>query len=454
MTAGIATAASPDPAPVPEVEDESGYPRPPVAWIATAILMLLFGLAYLDRQIIALMVEPIRAEFGVGDFSISLLQGFAFALLYAICGLPLGMAVDRFPRRYVILGGVLVWSLAAMSCGLAQTFNQLFLARVVVGAGEAALAPAAYSLLSDLFPKRKLTFALAVYMVGALIGSEISLALGGYLLHAAEGGAVLPILGPVPAWRFAFIMTGLPGIALAFLALLLHEPVRNRATHAADTGWRAVFAFLSTRKLFFAVQVFGFAVVIGLAYARGAWNPTYLMREFGWTVAEASYTLATYGFVTGLFGLLLGGRIVDWFFARGVTDAHYRYYVVGGIILTIGGVVAYTAPNTALFFAALALPSFPLNMGAIGAAAIQLITPQHMRGRVSAMYLMVTSLVGMSMGPAFVGFLTEHVFQDVNSIGTALALAFGIFGPVVTLLFWIGCKPLRTAIAAANGPGR
>jgi MFS family permease len=410
--------------------------------------MLMFALAYLDRQIISLMVEPIRHEFGVGDFQVSLLQGFAFALLYAVCGLPLGMAVDRYRRNYVILGGVLIWSLATISCGLARTFNELFLARALVGAGEAALAPAAYSLISDLFPPRKLTFAFGVYMVGALIGAEASLALGGYILDEARDGVILPLIGHVSAWRFAFLVAGLPGLILAFLALLLHEPKRVRG-HGDDAGWGAVAVFLSTRKLFFTVQTVGFALVLGLAYARAAWAPTFFMRTFGWTVSEASYALATFGLLTGLVGLVLGGRLVDAWFARGVSDAHFRYYVIGGMVIAAGGVLGFTASSPTLFFIALILPAFALNMGAIGAAACQVATPQHMRGRVSAIYLLITSLVGMSLGPASVGFLSDHVLGNKDQIGSALAIVFGMLGPLVALLFWVGLRPMRKAVASA-----
>ena len=446
-TGGAGTVA---PALPGEPAEAQAYPPPLVAWSATALLMLLFALSYMDRQIVSLMVGPIRAEFGVGDFEVSLLQGFAFAVLYAVCGLPLGMAVDRYRRSWIILGGVLIWSLATIGCGFARSFNELLVARVLVGAGEAALAPAAYSLMSELFPRRKLGFAMGVYMVGALIGAEGSLALGGYILHEAHDGVTVPLLGHLPAWRFAFIAAGLPGLALAFLALLLHEPPRERGDSGELQGWGAVFAFLATRKLFFVVQMFAFSLVLGLAYARGGWSPTFLMRTFGWTVSEASFNLALFGFVTGLVGLVGGGRLVDAWFARGVSDAHFRYYVIGGLVIAVGGAIAYTASSPAVFFLAIALPALPLNMGAIGAATLQLVTPAQLRGRVSAIYLLVTSLVGMSLGPAIVGFLTDRVFADPQRIGTALALEFAVLGVVVSAMFAIGLGPMRAAVASAD----
>lgn len=444
------TADGPDPVSGSEM-DTPAYPTPKVAWISTLLLMLLFAVAYMDRQIISLMVQPISTEFGIGDFEISLLQGFAFAVLYALCGLPLGMAVDRFPRRYIILVGVLVWSLAAMACGLARSFDQMLVARVLVGAGEAALSPAAYAILADLFPRRKLTFALSVFMMGALIGSEGSLALGGTILHEAADGVTLPVIGHLPAWRFAFLVTGAPGLLLAFLALLIHEPARVRAPAGSGVGWSAgwgeVLRFMAARKRFFFVQMIGFASVMALVYARLAWNPTFLMRTYHWPVAQVSYALATFGLITGAPALLLGGKIVDWLFARGHADAHFRYYAWGGLILSGFGVAAYLSPAPLWFFILAALPAFPLNMGAIGASAVQLVTPAHLRGRVSAVYLMAVSLFGMTAGPALVGYLTSHIFTDPQSINVAMAIAFGGVGLLVALLFAWGMPAMRRAVA-------
>ena len=426
--------------------DDHGYPRPIVAWTSTIILMLLFATAYLDRQIISLMVKPIRAEFGVGDFEVSLLQGFAFAVLYALCGLPLGMAVDRYPRRWIVMGGVLIWSCAAMASGLATSYSHILIARIFVGAGEAALAPAAYSILADLFPKPRLTFALGVFMIGALLGAEGSLAIGGYILHMAANGIAVPLLGRLEAWRFAFVITALPGFVLAALAIFIHEPERTRPA-GVGAGWGDVFRFMASRKAFYFCQILGFSLVMGLVYARLAWNPTFLIRSFGWSVQQAGYALGAFGLVTGVAALLIGGRIVDWMFARGQRDAHFRYYVVGGVVMGLFGVATYLAPNPTLFFVGSLIIIFPLNMGAIGASAVQVATPPHLRGRISALYLMSVALFGMTLGPAVVGFLTQHIFATDASIGLALAWTYGVLGPITALLFFIGLAPMREAVA-------
>lgn len=188
-----------------------------------AILVLLSALSLLDRQILNLMVEPIKRDLALTDFQMGLIQGLAFALFYALAALPLGWAVDRWSRRWVIWSGVTLWSLAASCCGLAQSFGQLLLARLGVGAGEAALNPAAYSLLSDLYPPQKLTSAMSVLMIGSTLGGGLSIAVGGAVIGMAEAGGIfrLPLLGELRPWQFVFIVTGLPGLLAALLAFVI-----------------------------------------------------------------------------------------------------------------------------------------------------------------------------------------------------------------------------------------
>ena len=437
----------------PNADEEAAFPSARVRWTAVGVLLLLYALAFLDRQVISLMVGDLRADLAISDFQVSLLQGFAFALLYALVGLPLGMAVDRWPRRYVIFGGVAVWAAAATACGLAQNFPQLLAARVLVGAGEAALAPAVYSILSDLFPKKRLTFALSVYSIGALLGAEASLAIGGVILHTAQHGVTLPILGDVPAWRFAFLITGLPGLPLALLVFLIPEPVRRGAGRLGESTWADVARFMLGRWRFFACHFVGFACMIGLAYARLSWNPSFLVRRFHWDIAQVGVTLAAFGFVTGVAAFLFSGALVDRLVRRGVTDAHFRFYVAGGLVLLVCGSAAFLAPSPVLFFAGMAVCALPLGMAAIASSAIQLVTPPELRGRVSAVYLLVTGLLGMTIGPSLVGALTDFGYRDPAKLHLSLATTFLILSPIALAAFALGLGPMRRAVASAEAPG-
>jgi len=427
-----------------EPHAEAGFPPARVGWTAVAVLLLLYALAFIDRQVISLMVGDLRRDLGVSDFQISLLQGFAFAVFYSVLGLPFGMAVDRFPRRNVICIGVLIWAAAATACGLAQTYPQLLLARMFVGAGEAALAPAAYSILSELFPRKQLTFALSVYAIGALLGAEGSLALGAVLVHYAEQGVSVPILGELPAWRFAFIATGAPGLLLAFFIFVIPEPVRRLSAQTA-ANWADIIRFMLVRWRFFACHFVGFGAVMALAYARMSWNPAFLGRRFHWPIDQIGITLATFGFVTGVIAFLFSGAFVDRMVRRGVKDAHFRFYVAGSGVLLVAGGLSFLAPTPLLFFAPMGVCAIWLGMAAIAPSAIQLVTPPELRGRVSAVYLLAVGLLGMTVGPAMVGLLTDFVFRDPAKIHLSLATTFGILATIAGVAFTLGLRPMRRA---------
>ncbi len=414
------------------------------------VLLLLYGLAFIDRQVISLLVGPMRKDLGVNDFQISLLQGFSFALLYSLCGLPLGFAVDRWPRRWVVFFGVLVWALAASACGLARTFPQLLAARLLVGMGEAALAPAAYSMLSDLFPARKLTFALSIYSIGALMGAALSLALGALVVRWAAGGVDLPLVGHRHAWQTAFLITGLPGIGLAFLIFLIPEPRRTARAGLGGGRWTDLGRFIAARAGFFACHFIGFASIMTLAYANLAWGPSFLMRRFHWPVTRVGLTLALFGFTTGAIAFVFSGRTVDLMVRRGVADAHFRFYVVAAAVLAVSGALAFHAPTPVLYFALMALGAVALNMAAIGAAAIQMVTPAPLRGRMSAVYLMVSGLAAMTLGPSTVALFTSKVFHDDARIGDSLSATFLIFAPIALVAFLLGLAPMRRAVASVS----
>jgi MFS family permease len=318
-----------------------------------------------------------------------------------------------------------------------------------VGAGEAALAPAAYSILSELFPRKRLTFALSVYAIGALLGAEGSLAIGALLVHYAENGVTLPILGELPAWRFAFIATGAPGLLLAFFIFVIPEPARRLATHTAAT-WGDVARFMLARWRFFSCHFVGFGAVMALAYARMSWNPSFLARRFHWPIDQIGMTLAAFGFVTGVIAFLFSGAYVDRLVRRGVGDAHFRFYVFGSVVLLTAGSLSFLAPTPLLFFIPMGFCAIWLGMAAIAPSAIQLVTPPELRGRVSAVYLLAVGMIGMTVGPAVVGLLTDSAFRNPSKIHLSLAATFAGLGLIAHVAFWLGLKPMRREVAAAE----
>jgi MFS family permease len=420
-----------------------------MAWWTLAILVGLSAVSYVDRQIISLMVGPIRAALRVSDFQISLLQGIAFALFFAAFGLPLGWLVDRTQRRLVIFGGVVVWSLATAASGLAASFSHLFLARLMVGAGEAALAPAAYSMIADLFPKRRLALALAVFNIGGSTGSALAVFLGGMLIAGLSHVSVT--LGgsePLATWQIAFLSVGLPGLALAFLIFLVREPQRSHGgPKASGADMADLWAFVRSRRAFLACHFVGFGCMSALGYAAMNWLPAYLMRRFDAPVAEAGALVGVI-IVCSIPGGLLASALVDRLFARGRSDAHLLLYVFIALALALVGPLAFAARDLTGFVALMAGVMFLAAAPGTASAALQIATPPRLRGRVSAMYLFVYQMIGLGLGPTVVAAFTDYVFRDDALVGYSMAATIAIFGLAAALLFALGRGPMRRAIRA------
>lgn len=420
------------------------FPSPRAGWRAVFALLALYGLAMLDRQVLSLMVGMIRTDLDVTDFQVGLLQGLSFALMFCLCGLPLGYAVDRFPRRWIILIGVLVWALATTASGFAATYGQLFVARMFVGIGEAALGPAAFSILSDLFPPRKLTFALSIYSIGSLIGNAIAFGLSGWVIqHAATNAALLEGFRP---WQAVFVLVGAPGLLLAFVVFLFPEPER-RGQGRQQGSWGDLGRFMAKRWRFFVGHLGGFSCMMTIAYANLGWVPTFLVRRFGWTIAEVGATLAVYQLLVGICCFLTSGRIIDWLWRRGHSDAHLRFYAFGTIAVTICGSLAFRSTVPGVYFTLIAVTALWTNLAAIAPAALQIVTPNELRGRVSAIYLLVTGLIGMTAGPAIVSALTDFAFHDDQKLHLSLSTTMMVIGPLAGLFFWFGMRPMRDAQA-------
>jgi MFS family permease len=425
-------------------------------WIAVSVFLVLYALAYLDRQVLTLLVDPIRKDLGATDFEISILQGAAFVLFYTICSLPIGWAVDRFSRRRIIFVGILIWSAAAAAGGLARNYWQLLLCRFGVGAGEAALSPSAYSMLSDLFPKERLAGAMAVFSSGAIVGGAISLAVGGLVVSLAKGseGYVIPVLGEVRPWQLVFLITGAPGLVLAFLVFLVREPARKgriRGASSAKTGPAGLIPFLRGRWRFYAAHIAGFSLFNLMVAAYVAWTPTFLMRKFGLSAAETGFTLGGLSLVCGVAGMLGSGFLVDRLFRRGLKDAHLRYYAIGTALCGIAGVGAMLVPTLPQAIACMTVIKFISPFIAVAATALQITTPNEYRGQVSALFLFAYNIIGFGLGPSIVAGVSDFVIGGGRGdIGLAMAATFAVFTPIAVGAFVLGLGPMRRAVDAAQ----
>lgn len=424
-------------------------PRRP--WVAVFVLTLLYAVAYLDRQLISLTSEAIRLDLGISDFRIGLLQGFGFALFYGMFGIPLGYAIDRWDRRWIVFLGVATWGAATVACGLAQNYDQLLLARMCVGAGEAVIGPAAYVIMAEQFYRQKLTLPMSVYSIGALIGAELSIALCGYLLHLIADGVRIPLVADLHSWRQIFIVIGAPGILFALLAFLL--PGRRDQAGAAENPiakWSEVFLFMRDRWQFFVCHFIGFSCILAAAVGRQYWLPAFFQRRFGMEIGDVAFLIATFSTVTGIVAFIVGGRLVDGMVRKGSADAHFKYYSRASLIIAVCGCAAFAMPTVPAVLALLAPVALPVAMAGIAASAIQVVTPASMRGRVSGIYLMVVSLVAQTGGPLLVATITQYGFADTARLPAALSISMFCLGGVAAAVFALGRPAQRRATLLAE----
>ncbi|CAN5172731.1 MFS transporter [soil metagenome] len=432
-----------------------GYPISPAqSWFSVGIFLFVAILAYLDRLVISLLVEPIRASLHVTDFQIGLLQGVAFGLFYAVFGLPIGWLVDRYSRRTIVYVGMTLWSVAAACCGLASTYTQLLIARFGVGVGEASLGPAVYSMIADLFPPRRLALAVGVFATGSAIGGGIAYMAGGIVIQKLEamGEIVLPFIGEVQPWQAVFIMTGAPGILVALLLWLVPEPKRVKAAPRLTQGSKDGFvALLASNKRYFICHFLGFGLVAVMAYGISAWAPVMLMRRYGMNVGQVGGVLGIVSLAGGVAGFLFGGWFVDRWYARGTRDAHLRYFVYTCLVGAALSLVAFlVADDLWTFVPPFLLIHFLQPFTGPAIAHLQLATPREYRGRMTALFGLVFNLMGMCLGPPSVAFFTDFVFHDPLLVNQSLALMYVSSGLLAAGLFWYALPAARRAVMEAE----
>jgi MFS family permease len=423
---------------------EAPYPNPRYAWYVVVVLFLAYTSSFIDRIIMSLLVEPIKRDLGLNDTQFSLLHGFAFAIFYTLMGLPLGRLADRANRKRIISVGIFLWSLLTAVCGLAKTFTHLFVARIGVGIGEAALSPSAYSMISDYFPKEKRSVPISMYSMGVFFGGGIAFILGGYVVHLASGAedVVLPLLGTIRPWQLTFFIVGLPGLLIVLLMQTIKEPVRRDVVSLTESGSddrsiRATLSFVNRNKRAYLSVFVGFALLATASYGFFTWTPSFLIRTFGWEPSSAGYAFGLMVLSLGTGGTLLGGVLADRALAKGKLDAKIRVAMYAGAGTLIFGCMAPLMPNAplALLFLAPTVVSIGFPVG-LAPAACNFITPNQLRGQVIALYLFATNLIGLGIGPTVVAVITDYGFGDPGAVRYSLS----IFAVVIASLALLSLK--------------
>lgn len=410
------------------------------AWGVLAILTLAYTVGFIDRQVLNLLVEPIKADYRLSDLQVSLLQGVAFSLAYMLASPLFGRWVDTKERRTILTGALVVWSTFTACTGLARGFWSLFTARSGTGAAEAGLTPAAWSMLTDTFDARRLPFAFSIFMLGPHLGGGLALLFGAAGLHwVANGGAgLLSLLGGLKPWQATFLLVSLPGFLCAALLLLIREPPRQGdAAQSVPIG--RLLDTLKERRSFYLNFYAGMGCNFIPLYALPAWMPSFAMRRFGVGISEVGLSYGSVTLLSGISGVLAGPFLARMLLRMGYRDAALRLPMVTAALVVVCAIGLYFAQSFQAALLAAGLAGFCYSAPAsLAASTLQLATPNRMRGMTSAIYVFVTSVSGLMLAPTLVAFMTDHVLGDERRVGESLAIVCA-GASLLTIVFMRRC---------------
>lgn len=422
------------------------------AWYVVAVLMFAYMVAFVDRQILSLLVQPIKRDLGVTDTQIGLLAGFAFAIFYSVLGVPIARLADRTNRKTLISVGVVLWSVMTAACGLTKTYWQLFLMRIGVGIGEATLSPAAYSMMADYFPPKKLARAIGVYAMGLYIGAGVALLTGSAVVAMVSGGGAVeyPLVGELYPWQLTFFVVAIPGIVvLALLATVKEPPRRNfnadgtsSVTVPKPVPMKELLTFLGENRRLVWSHLIGFLALGTVISAYLVWVPEFLRRTYEYSIPEAGVIFGLCLLICGGAGPYFGGWLADYLNRKAYRDSEMRASVLLGSVMIPLTALAPLAPSRAWAIVMLALAVFSMSSPqGLAPTIIQLFAPNRMRAQVTALFMLIAVLAGFSLGPYFVALLTDSVFGDESALRYSLAIVSAVLTPIGVVSLWYGLKP-------------
>lgn len=412
---------------------DTGSPR---HWLLLAALLAINIYAFIDRVVLALLVEPIKADLGASDLQMGLLLGLGFALFYAAFAIPAGHFIDRYPRRAIIGCASILWATMTIICGTATSIEQLFLGRAGVGIAESVIAPAAFSLIRDAVPARSRGLAFSLYAMAPLVGGATSLLIGGHILGLANGGAFsgLPLLGGLAPWQCTLIVTGLFGLPLSLLLLLAPEPKRPPVVAGEDLhdggmlqGLGAALRHMRGHLGVYTPLILFVTFGAMANFAKSGWVPALLGRTWQLPPQQVGPLMGTMVLTCGIAGLLFSGFVLNWLTVRR-SDIR-TYGLVAGVGATAGMIGIGLAPSLTVALVMVGLASFFLGTSySVGATTLGQVTPVRLMGRVTAIYFLFQSLLGQALGPFLVAFGSQNLFEGRTALAHSFSLWTGIYG--------------------------
>lgn len=450
------------PEPVEAGADSGGPPAGPQPWptrrsayYSLFVMTVVVMFTVIDRQILALMIEPMKADFHISDTQVAFLIGAAFSITYGIAGIPIARIADTRNRRNLVAASIAFWSICTMGCGIAQNYAGLVLARLGIGIGESGYGPASWSIATDNFPREKVAFATSTYGIGAMIGIGLASFLGGAVL-ALVGDmppVALPFGGIIRPWQWAFVIVGLPGLLWSLVVLTSREPPRRgraagprtRAVPVAEVArwlrddWRTYIAVIG-----------GACMKLLVSAAPATWGATFYHRQFGWSLAQAGMSSGIVTLIVSPPAMILGGKLSERWTRRGRPDANLRI-VVMGLLLSVPLLALYPLmpyPYLALSVQAVAVFVGTLGFGP-GVASFQVITPNRMRAQVSSLSQFSTNVIAFALSPLIVALFTDYLFRDPHALRYSMALSTLIMGVLALIVTIQGLKPYARSYARA-----
>ena len=428
----------------------SNYPHRRAGYSAVVVMTLAQVFAFIDRQIPAMLVEPIKQDFSLNDSQIALLGGAAFSIFYAIMALPIGYAVDRYKRVNVLGTGIFVWSLMTTLAGLANSFGRLFGARIGVAVGEAVMAPVSVSLVSDYFPQNRQGKPMGIITAGVYIGIGATLIGGGYIIDYLTdiGGITIPGIGYFKPWQATFLVVGIPGILISFAAFMLHEPRRLGLAQTPEKDSKSIniFSHLIKNKSTLIPMFAGLIFMALIFYSFTFWAPSMMVRTYGLSLTEVGFSLGIITIISSILGTISSGAVVDYLRSKGRTDAHIRIGMFACIFAMPAICLAPLVENVVAAWMLIGIYLFFISSFApIGLLAVSGVSSNEVKGQMAAVHAFLMMAFGLSLGPQITAFFTDFILQDESKLGLAVSLTGGLVLPIAAVCFWMSLKRYRKA---------
>ena len=432
------------------ISEQHQYPDKIHAYSTVSVLVLANIMSFIDRQVPAMLVGPIKADFNISDSEVAFLIGFAFSATYAIIALPIGFAVDRMKRKIVLGSGILLWSFMTMAAVFATSYKRLLGARMGVAVGEAVIAPVSVSLVSDSFPEHQRGKAMGVVTAGVYIGIGISLIGGGYLIDYLTdlGGFTLPFVGHVKPWQGAFMIAGFPGIVIALSALALNEPSRKQIiqhTQSNVIGKDLIDHIKNHKKTLFYLLT-GLLFMAMIFYSFSAWAPTMMVRTYGLSLSEVGMKLGIITILASIFGAIAAGTVADKLTEKGHKDGPARAAMIACLFALPGIALAPLMESITAAWVLLAIYLFFISSYAtLGLLSVGAVSGSAVKGQMTAFFALLMMISGI-LGPQITAGFTDFVFMDESKLNWSVALTGGLTLPIAIFLFFLSLPHIRNSI--------